>query len=170
MIKMGVLFFFLNTETFKKWKEEKQISLWMVKIKVAASSPTTWWGRKRPPPRPTPPPPSPCHLLSLSENRHKKQRWEAKEGADEFEDESGRWDDRKLHLSLMSHWKTPALRHQLSPFPRSSVWAAGLSAPGVTANTTCQEQDAQESPMCFWRLSKKNRLFCVFLPFFPSQI
>lgn len=50
------------------------------------------------------------------------------------------------------------------------MWAAGLSALLVTANATWQEQAAQASLMCFWRFSKPNQLFCIFLPFFPPNI
>lgn len=72
-------------------------------------------------------------------------------------------------VSLRSHYKTSTLKNWLSSFPWSSVWAAGVSAPVVTANATWQEQEAQESLTCFWRFSKMNQLLCIFLPKYSAR-
>lgn len=54
-------------------------------------------------------------------------------------------------VSPRSHYKTSTLKLRLSSFPRSSVWAVGVSAPVVTANAAWQRSKKLKNP---WRVSE----------------
>lgn len=140
----------------------------MVKIKVATFSPHHLMGKKMPTPTTNPVTPSPCHLLSLSKNRQKKQGWEVKEGADEFEEELA-GDDRKLHLAEISLEDTNLETSALS-FPEE--FCVGCWALGVTCHCKRHLAGARSSgiPDVFLEVFKAKPTLLHFSSFFSSQI
>lgn len=79
-------------------------------------------------------------------NRQRKQGCELKEGVTSLRDSRQVMIESSVSESSLEniHLETSAFS-----FPKDSVWAAGVSAPVVTANAAWQEQEAQESLMCF---------------------
>ena len=84
--------------------------------------------------------------LSHPKNRQWKQGCELKEGVTSLRDSRQVMIESSVSESSLEniHLETSAFS-----FPKDSVWAAGVSAPVVTANAAWQEQEAQESLMCF---------------------
>lgn len=156
---------------FKYWnllKTKKETCIRMVKMRVAAFQPPPQGGEKTPTIYQSYHHQAPSSFVTFQEWAAEARLWGKRRGVVLTSVNS--WQvTTESSVSLRSHYKTSTLKIWLSSFPWSSVWAAGVSAPVVTANAAWQEQEAQEFLTCFWRFSKMNQLFCIFLPRYSTR-